>query len=242
LNLSKKYFFDIYFNADGNENKSSPSYFVWKFKGTFKVITDPLSDREEEPCSLDIDCLGCSICNLVQKCTGLRNFGTPSVPSFKRIGPCECCTCWYSIYNDSPILSDYQYSQSGSFEGIRAGIIPIDDWVLQHKIYAEVSQFSISRQTYLFYKAIKDQQLGAASLFQPPSGKIPGNFNQLTGAPEKALGLFYAASVSSKQVVLTQREVPQFTYEFPKFDARPPKNCLKLYPNSTNVKPDFWVD
>lgn len=237
LNGYKKYFFDIFFNSKGLPN----SYFIWKFKGTFKVITDPVADKEEEPCG-EIDCEGCSICNRVLKCTGLRNFGTPRAPIFRRIGPCTCCTCWYNIYNDSPLLSDYQYVQSGGFVGIRAGIIPIDDWILQHKIYAEVSQFGISRQAYLFYKAIKDQQLGASSLFQPATGSIPHNIRQLSGTPEKILGLFYAASVRSKRIVLTQQQVPFATYEFPKPEARAPKNCLKLYPNSTNVKPDFWED
>ncbi|MBI3220238.1 MAG: DUF4249 family protein [Bacteroidetes bacterium] len=237
LNGSKKYYFDIFFDAKGMLN----SYFLWKFKGTFKVITNPIADKEEEPCG-DIDCLGCSICNRVLKCTGYRNYGTPGNPIIKEYSPCTCCTCWYNIYNDGPILSDYQYVQSGGFVGIRAGIIPIDDWILQHKIYAEVSQYGISRQSYLFYKAIKDQQLGAASLFQPATGSIPHNIRQLSGAPEKILGLFYAASVRSSTIILTQQQVPFATYEFPKPEARAPRNCLKLYPNSTNVKPDFWED
>ena len=172
----------------------------------------------------------------------MRNFGSPRSPIFRRIGPCTCCTCWYNIYNEGPILSDYQYTQRSEFTNIRAGIIPIDDWILQHKIYAEVSQYGISRQAYLFYKAIKDQQLGAASLFQPASGSIPHNIKQVSGSPEKILGLFYAASVSSKRIILTQQQVPPLTYEFPHLDARAPRNCLKLYPNSTNVKPDFWED
>ncbi len=237
LNGSKRYFFDIFFNANGTPN----AYFLWKFTGTFKVITDALGDKEGEPCG-EIDCAGCSICNLVLKCSGIRNFGTPRNPIFRRIGPCTCCTCWYNIYNEGPILSDYQFTQKSEFTNIRAGIIPIDDWILQHKIYAEVSQYGISRQAYLFYKAIKDQQLGASSLFQPASGSIPHNIIQISGTPEKILGLFYAASVHSKNIILTQQQVPPLTYEFPNPDARAPRNCLKLYPNSTNVKPDFWED
>ncbi|MFY8037458.1 MAG: DUF4249 domain-containing protein [Cyclobacteriaceae bacterium] len=234
---TKKYFFDVYFNTKGLPN----SYFLWKFRGTFKVDTNPFVDKEEEPCG-EIDCDGCSICNRVLKCTGLRNYGTPASPIIKEYGPCTCCTCWYTIFNESPILSDYQFINSENFKDVRAGILPIDDWILQHKIYAQVSQYGISRQTYLFYKAIKDQQLGASSLFQPATGSIPHNIQQLSGTPEKILGLFYAVSVRSKQIVLTQQQVPFGTYEFPKPEARAPKNCLKLYPNSTNVKPDFWED
>jgi hypothetical protein len=239
LNGTKKHFIDIYFDA--HSEYSGSYYFIWKFKGTFKVVTSAELDKNEEPCG-DIDCTGCSICNRVQKCSGIRNFGTPRDPIFRRVGPCLCCTCWYNIFNDSPILSDYQLVQSGKFIRIRAGVIPIDDWILQHKIYADVNQFSVTRQAYLFYKAIKDQQEGSTSLFQPASGRIPENFNQTIGIKEPVLGLFYAASVQTKTIVLTKRDVPQDTYAFPKEDARAPSNCLHLYPNSTTERPTFWVD
>ena len=239
VNGSKEYFVDIHFDA--HSESSGSYYFIWKFKGTFKVITSAELDKNEEPCG-DIDCIGCSICNRVQKCSGIRNFGTPRDPIFRRIGPCQCCTCWYNIFNESPILSDYQILQSGKFTGVRAGVIRVDDWVLQHKIYADVDQFSLTRQAYTFYKAIKDQQEGSTSLFQPASGKITGNFIQQDGAKEPILGLFYATSIQTKTIVITKRDVPKDTYEFPHEDARAPSNCLKLYPNSTTEKPPFWVD
>lgn len=232
------YSFGIYFDASSESRDNLR--FLWKFKGTFKVDTQGMGD---EPCSLDIDCTGCSICNLVAKCSGIRNVGTPKDPIFFKFKPCECCTCWYNIFNDEPIISDYQILQGGLFRGVKVGTIPIDDWRLQHKIYAEVSQFSLTRQAHLFFKAIRDQREGLSSLFQPPSGKIPSNFIQTSGKEESILGIFYAASIRSKTIVITKRDVPQGTYEFPSDKTPIPGiDCKKLYPNATTIKPSFWED
>ncbi len=244
LKGTKDYYFDIYLDA-GNSIANS-YYYLWKFKGTYKVITNPEADKEEEPCSYTgIDCAGCSVCNKAQKCTGLRNIAPISSPSpiYFRFKPCDCCTCWYTIYSESPVISNYQFLQADGYKNIRVGTILIDNWMLQHKIYAEVNQLSLTRQGYQFYKAIKDQQEGAASLFQPASGRIPGNIEQKSGSSEPIVGIFYAASISSKTIIITKQDVPPFTYDFlPEGSPLPPKNCLNLYPNSTNVKPSFWQD
>ncbi|MFM9838491.1 MAG: DUF4249 domain-containing protein [Cyclobacteriaceae bacterium] len=239
-NGASNYAFGIYFNASSESGNNLR--FLWKFNGTFKVDTQGMS---EEPCSLDIDCEGCSICNIVSKCSGLRNIAPirNPVPEYIRFKPCECCTCWYNIFNDEPVISDYQILQAGRFSGVKVGAIPIDDWRLQHKVYAEVSQFSLTRHSHLFFKAIRDQREGLSSLFQPPSGKIPSNFVQTSGKEEPILGIFYAASISRKTIVITKRDVPQGTYEFPPDKTPiPGPDCKKLYPNATTIKPDFWVD
>ncbi len=233
------YAFDIYFDASAGLLNSY--YFLWKFTGTFKVDTMGTS---EEPCNTP-DCAGCSYCNFVSKCSGLRNYAPISSPQpiLRRLKPCECCTCWYRIFNDELVIRNYQYLQAGQFKAIKIGTIPIDDWRLQHKIYSEVSQFSLTRQSYLFFKAIKDQREGTASLFQPASGKIPSNFIQTDGKAEPILGLFYAASISSKSIVLTKNNVPQNTYVFPPDNTPiPSPDCKNLYPNASTTKPSFWND
>lgn len=167
------YAFDIYFN--GSTQGSNNKYFMWKFTGTFKVETVPEFDNEGEACG-NIDCHGCNICNLVWKCSGLRNKGTARVPVFVRYEPCSCCTCWYNIYDDKPILSDLQFLQSGQLKNVMAGRIPVHQWIFQHKVFAEVNQQSISSTAYNFYKSIKDQKDAVNSLFQPITGRVKNNF------------------------------------------------------------------
>ncbi len=81
------------------------------------------------------------------------------------------------------------------------------------------------------------------------SGKIPGNFVQLTGEESPVLGLFYAASMSSKSTYINRDDVPQQIIipdgYIPAHLSLPVLgclSCLELFPNATNVKPPFWID
>lgn len=245
LNGGMDFSFDIY--LDASTNLLTSYYFNWKFNATFKLETHPeLENPPSSPCSYaDIDCEGCNVCNLLAKCSGLRNIGSPASPSFIRIAPCSCCTCWYTFSNESPILSDYQFFQSGQFKNMKVGSILLDDYIIQGKIYAEVNQFSLTRQAYLFYKAIRDQKNGATSLFQPPSGKVPSNFIQVSGGEEPLIGLFYATSVNTRRLVITKDDVPFRGYPFSQVPLRSiNRSCLsvEMYPNATTTRPSFWKD
>ena len=239
-----KYAFDIYFDA--SKELSNNIYFQWTFISTFKVITNAELDYSA-PCG-DADCKGCSICNFAVKCSGIRNIAKiPRRPDaiFIRFKPCECCTCWYNIFNEKPILSGNLFSTAGKFKEVKAGSVPVHEWIFQHKIYAEVAQRSLSHQAYTFFKAINDQKEAVNSLFQPISGKIASNFTQISGSENPIEGLFYATSVSSKAIIITKKDVPVGqTYIFPirGSDYVIPLACTKLFPNSTTIKPSFWED
>lgn len=241
-----EFYFDIFFNSTTNLN--SYFYFLWKFRATFKVDTNPELELEQDPkgstpCDfIGIDCEGCHPCNILAKCTGLRNVGNAVEPKFIRVGPCTCCTCWYSIYNEKPILTDYSFLSQGRFENFKVASIKLDDYIINSKIYVDVDQYNVSRQAYLFYKAIQDQKNGATSLFQPPSGKIPSSFKQVAGDSEPVNGFFYAAAVSKKTIIITKDDVPNGGYPFVYPLRLIKRTCVGVYPNSTTTKPTFWVD
>jgi hypothetical protein len=241
-NSGSDYSYDFYF--DGSKGQNDKPYFLWKFIGTFKCDTHPeLDARDGEPCGFP-DCQGCSICNNVWRCSGLRNIGSPKYPTYINYEPCSCCTCWYTIYNNQPILSNVEFVRASSSKGIKAGSIPVNDYTFQNKIYAEVIQLSLSHQAFNYYKSIANQKEAINSLFQPVSGKIKSNFIQISGPESTVEGFFYAATLSSKRISLTKKDVPKGTYQFLPEDQPLiiAKNCTKLFPNSSNVKPDFWED
>ena len=116
-----------------------------------------------------------------------------------------------------------------------------------YKIHVEVRQLSLTKRSFLFFKAIRDQQSAVNSLFQPISGRIPINFNQLSGEEEPVQGLFYATAISSKSLYLTRDEVPDLSL-LPSLDVAPGAqridaiSCLDLFPGASATKPAFWVD
>jgi len=156
-----------------------------------------------------------------------------------------CCTCWPYIYNEIPIVSDGQLVQSGQFLRVKAAYLPISGWTFMYKVHAEVSQLSLSRNAFEFWRAIKAQQEAVGSLFQPQTGKIPVNFNQLSGAPADIYGIFFATSIRSNSIYINRYDVPNQNVipdvqSLPSHD--PPNECVDQFPGSTNVRPLYWID
>ena len=104
----------------------------------------------------------------------------------------------------------------------------------------------MSRESYRFFQAIKDQRDAVNSLFQPISGRMPLNFTQTEGKPEVVQGLFYAAGVSSKALFIERNDVPG-NADLPELNdlinlGIGQQSCLDMFPNATTVRPSFWKD
>lgn len=235
LEGSSEYSFDILFNSSSGD--LNDFYFLWKFTGTFRAETNPELANVER--------YGCTYyngkCNWKPVCSGLLNVAFPDYPpNFIQDKPCECCTCWYSIFNDKLTLSDNQLLQLGRFNNIVVQSVPLNGWIFMHKLHVKVSQQSLSPQAFAFWKSIKDQKEAVNSLFQPVTGKIPTNFLQVSGSTSPISGFFYSTSVSEKSIYITRDDVPNVNMIPP--TPRWEDSCLTLFPFATNTKPDFWVD
>lgn len=238
-NGASVYSFDILFNSSTSTKNNYN--FLWKFTGTFQSDTHPeLRDivNRAAPCIN-------GKCNFYELCSGIRNitvFNDLPRAEFLRVAPCTCCTCWYDLFNNVPILSDGQLVTGGKLTAIKAYSLPLNQWIFQHKVYVTVTQLSLSRQAFAFWKGIKDQKIAANSLFQPISGRIPGNFIQISG-PEKPIeGLFYATSIASKTILIRREDVPNQRILPPAPNPPWAESCLTLFPNATTQKPVFWED
>jgi hypothetical protein len=239
------YGYDIYFNA--SKGLSPSSRFLWKATSTYQVDTNPELNRRKcdsppPPCSSPNQNCGCPA---PLPCSGyVLRPGTNTELDY--IKPCECCSCWVNIYNSVPILSDGQYVQNGQYFSVMANYVPITKYTFMYKVRNEISQFSLTNNSYNFWKAIRDQKEANGSLFEPVSGKIPINFIQLKGFESTARGLFYATSISSNNVYIDKSEIPNpFSISVDVSEPFPGKkelgSCLD-FQYSTNIKPDFWID
>jgi len=237
-NNATQYGFDVKFMPSiVSENGH---HLMWKFTGTFQSTTAP-GAKTDEPCG-EITCSGCNRCNYKPLCSGLRNVSPfPGIERavFVRIGPCECCDCWYDFFNPQPMLSADQVAQQGKFVTQTAMHIPLEAWTFQYRVRAKVTQFTLSRQAFDFWRAVKDQKTAVNSLFQPVSGKIKSNFVQVNGPPVAVEGLFFAAGVANKAIFIDRSDVrPGVT--IPEVGVLFDDSCLKLFPYGTTQKPEFW--
>jgi len=161
----------------------------------------------------------------------------------------SCCQCYVDLVNPYPMVSNDQFIADGKFIGIKAMTVPVNPWIFMHKIHAQVSQRSLSRRAFDFWKAVAAQLKGVNSLFQPITGKIAGNFVQLAGEDSPLQGIFYATDVASNSVFIYRNDVPNENL-IPKLELSPatanydPANntCPGLFPNSTTKKPTYWGD
>jgi hypothetical protein len=225
-NGATTYGFDVLFNSSAGNSENY--YYMWKFVGTFQVETNP--ELFTEPCG-ESRCpkpLPCSAYSFVDG--GLQE-----------VRPCTCCTCWTSIFNNEPIISDNQLVNEGKFLGVKASYVPINQWTFMYKVHAEVRQMSLSPNAFAFWRGIQSQKRAYQSLFQPLSGKIPGNFIQISGSEGPIEGLFFATSIKKNSVFITRDDVPNQTI-IPVVELPFSDSCLKLFPYSTSTKPSFWVD
>lgn len=211
-------------------------HYMWTMTGTFKSDTRP--ELEVGGCYIQSN----GVCNYIDPCTGLQNIGTNSSPNLVRISPCECCTCWYDFSNSQVILSSEYLKRGADLKDKEIYYLDIDGWKFMYQIKIVASMRSLTYQSYRFWKAIKDQQDGTSSLFQPVIGKIPSNFTQIAGYKSQVQGLFYATSISKKTIYMTRNSVPSEGF-IPEVDPTLASySCLKLFQNATNKKPLDWEE
>jgi len=223
-NGATTYGFDVFFDA--NAGSASSYYFLWKFKGTFQVDTNP-----------ELHTVSCG----EARCPDPRPCSSYAVVngSLEYVKLCECCSCWTSFFNETPVVSDDQLVRDGKFTKVKATYVPVTQWTFMYKVHAEVQQFTLSRQAFTFWKAVQAQKQAVTSLFQPVTGKVQGNFVQLSGEPGPMEGLFYSSAVTSKSIFIQRTDVPSEGM-IPPQDLPYAENCMSLFPNSTTQMPDFW--
>jgi len=234
------YEYEIYANSKTNADLSK-TFFMWSNKVTYKSTTKPeLEYLVNPPCYRQL--ASPYYCNLVSPCTGLKNVGNNFLFVPEYVGPCECCTCWYDQYNRSIVLNDVYPSIDGVLSNIPVDKIEQTGWNMMYKMRVEISMNSLSKQGYRFWKALRDQREATTNIFQPITGKIPGNIIQTKGTTVPAEGIFYGTSLSQKVFYIVRGENP--VSDIPTIDAKgigyfP---CQRLAPNSTTIMPSYWID
>lgn len=232
LNDQTRYGFMFYIDAHGIPNIDN--LIRWKFTGVFEIDAQP--QLHTKPCSAGPCCPDPRICS------GFK-LSQLDGETLVRVGECTCCTCWVTLEEESPHVSDNQFVSNKGIKKLEAGFIPLEYFPFQKGKYrAEIKQMSLSKQAFDYWQLIQAQKEGAASLFQPPTGKIRSNIFEKNGEGA-VLGIFYASAVKTKQLYLTYSDIKV------KFSSTPlwacekgiiAESCILAFPNSSNVPPADW--
>ena len=217
-----EYGFRVY--ADAKGVPSGDNLFRWRFVGTFEIDSYPLLHTVSlngNPCSPDPRPCGNN---------GLNE-------------SCTCCRCWVSVTDSKPRVNDNQFVTNGIFKRIEAGYVRLEYFPFLIKYRMEVKQMGLTRAAFDFWKTIQSQKEGTASLFQPPTGKVITNLFEKNGQTE-VLGIFYASAVKTKQVYISNADVP-VKLDVAKWNCevgRIAEDCRLAYPFSTSstTNPADW--
>ncbi len=225
-NGSKSYGFRIF--IDASVPQAEESFTRFRFDGVYEVMTIPkLHPVLPLPCA-----------TYPLPCSGWEYYKGQLV-SFK---PCTCCECWANQFEKKPTVVDNNIASQ--VVGLQVGFVPVNYYTFQNKYRVTVTQMSLSKKAFEYWKTIKDQKDGATSLFQPAYGKTTSN-NFKPSAQGNIVGIFYAAATHRKKIFIKKEtnnayllaEVPR---DCAGRDGPAGESCLQLFPGSTNQKPSDW--
>ncbi|MBS1680215.1 MAG: DUF4249 domain-containing protein [Bacteroidetes bacterium] len=226
--------FNLYIDAEVLPEQNGRVW--WRWSGTFHVFTQP------ELQTTLVSGAGGAI-NVVPdppKCSGYvyvkpnKFWGGGLV----QISPCTCCDCWYSQYNQIPLISDTRFINNGSIKNFNVAFVEVNRRTFYDKYFIEIEQLSVSENVYGFWKNIKIQRGNSSNLFQVPPPRTTTNIKSLNLNAAPVIGYFAASSVKKHSLVLNRSSLPS-TYNLMAIDTIK-RSCSEVYKNSTINKPSFW--
>jgi hypothetical protein len=155
------------------------------------------------------------------------------------IGGGICCkSCWLLIANNEVnIFSDANINGNR----IQERFALFSPFYVRGKQYVEVSQYSLTREAYQFWKLLDEQQTRTGSLFDPQPAPIEGNIYNVENTNELALGYFGASAVSRRRLIIAGDTVTMFPDYQKAFVPLGPADCRFSFPNASFFPPENWL-
>ena len=110
---------------------------------------------------------------------------------------------------------------------------------------ALVVQYSLSKEAYEYWEAIKNQIGNNGTIFETSNYQIRGNLSAVDDPDELVLGYFGASAVSSNRLFMDDADIQynhQYSCEPNQIGCFPAAciDCREYLPSSSDIKPDFW--
>jgi hypothetical protein len=159
--------------------------------------------------------------------------------------------CYVFGYPDAERITllngDLLNRPSGSSSQVIAKRIVDESFLSSH--YFNVRQTSISKNSYDYWRKVRELVNNTGSVFDTPPAPIRGNIRNVNDPDEVVLGYFEVANVKLSRIFTTRADVPFFLPEVCTYSPERrlddyPKTCLRCseFKNSTGVTPVWWFD
>ena len=117
-------------------------------------------------------------------------------------------------------------------------------YLIHHRILY-LSQYTLNRETYLYYKSLYGQIQSEGKLFDPIAAQLNGNIKCITDPEKKTIGFFEASSVSYSEYIVDLRNLVNsqpVLIKMPCILPPEPDGCQIDIPSSKHHNiPAFWI-
>jgi hypothetical protein len=103
----------------------------------------------------------------------------------------------------------------------------------------EVSQQSLTKEAYQFWKRFDEQITRVGSILDPLPSTIVGNIANVNDVNDRALGYFSASAVLRRRIVIFNN-LPRFDIDIQTSGFIKQGDCRLAYPGGTLERPDGW--
>jgi len=182
--------------------------------------------------------------------------------------------CWQTVnINSNFNITDEDYlSNSASIKNHPAGFLDDNNNVIAIEYYSKInmddttataysgnwhntysihhrilylSQYTLNRETYLYYKSLYGQIQSEGKLFDPVAAQLNGNIKCITDPEKKTIGFFEASSVSYSEYIVDLRNLVNsqpVLIKTPCILPPEPDGCQIDIPSSKHHNiPAFWI-
>ncbi len=192
-------------------NPNEETFLNWRYSGVYEVETFPEEYCDQE----DVDC-------------------NPGIAHPREVPPGCCKFCYVTEYGNEFATASSAESPSSQIKR-QVAAVPVNSSKVYNYYQMDIYQLSISREVYDYLEVLNRQITGQGTIFDPTPATIEGNISNADNSNDKALGMFYAAGVTTTQLDLNRSGIStQFTPNY--F----PNDC-RLTANSTAEKPEGYV-
>lgn len=105
-------------------------------------------------------------------------------------------------------------------------------------------KYAVDDEGFTYWKKVQKIISGEQNLFDPPPGKFEANIKCISHENEDPYGYFTVAGMSQKRIFTNSGQLGYNIQQFCGRFGRLPdqcENCLLLGPNSSLIKPDYWI-
>ncbi len=155
--------------------------------------------------------------------------------------------CWKTTRSSSISIGTSEHLTSDVLKDFPIYFISLESNRLRIKYSSLVSQYSMSREAYSYWKSLQDITQNTGSLFDPTPAAVTGNIYNADDQDKPVLGIFQASAVTQQRIFIDRSEIPSYLdvpsgYGFCNFYTTTDSAEIVYYEDHSFPLANQWVD